>query len=73
MVDKEKSPENGSMSEVINFLQSKAVTIRKDILAMIYAAQSGHPGGSLSSADIMTALYFHVKEIVALSVGYNVG
>jgi transketolase len=30
---------------------------------MIHAAQSGHPGGSLSAADIMTALYFDVLRI----------
>ena len=32
--------------------------IRSDILTMIHKAGSGHPGGSLSAADIMTALYF---------------
>ena len=36
----------------------QAVEVRKTILTMIHAAQSGHPGGSLSAADIMTALYF---------------
>ena len=32
--------------------------LRIDIVKMIGAAGSGHPGGSLSCADIMTALYF---------------
>ncbi|MBQ6452440.1 MAG: transketolase [Solobacterium sp.] len=32
--------------------------VRSDILTMINQAGSGHPGGSLSAADIMTALYF---------------
>ncbi len=32
--------------------------IRSDILAMIHAAGSGHPGGSLSAVEILTALYF---------------
>lgn len=32
--------------------------IRKDILQMIYYAGSGHPGGSLSAADLVNALYF---------------
>lgn len=32
--------------------------IRRDIIRMVTAAQSGHPGGSLSSTDILTALFF---------------
>lgn len=32
--------------------------VRRDIIRMVTSAQSGHPGGSLSSADIMTALFF---------------
>jgi len=39
-------------------LQVKANDIRIDIVKMIAKAGSGHPGGSLSAADIMTALYF---------------
>jgi transketolase len=39
-------------------LKQKAAQIRADVLKMTTAAGSGHPGGSLSSADIMTALYF---------------
>ena len=39
-------------------LELKANDIRKDIVAMIAEAGSGHPGGSLSCTDIMTALYF---------------
>lgn len=35
-----------------------ALQIRRDIVTMIHAARSGHPGGSLSGADIMAALYF---------------
>ena len=45
--------------ELIAYLEEKAKIIRRDILTMIYIAQSGHPGGSLSAADIVTALYFH--------------
>jgi transketolase len=41
-------------------LQKTANTIRKDIVTMVYQAGSGHPGGSLSSADIMTVLFFNV-------------
>lgn len=39
-------------------LKSKANDIRKDIVTMIAEAGSGHPGGSLSSVEILTALYF---------------
>ena len=39
-------------------LEQRANAIRKDIVSMIAEAGSGHPGGSLSCADIMTALYF---------------
>ncbi len=39
-------------------LALKANDIRTDIVQMISTAGSGHPGGSLSAADIMTALYF---------------
>jgi len=37
--------------------------IRIDIIKSIYAAGSGHPGGSLSAADILTVLYFHKMNI----------
>lgn len=40
-------------------LAERARAIRKHILCMITRAGSGHPGGSLSAADIVTALYFH--------------
>lgn len=39
-------------------LKAKATDLRADILRMIGKAGSGHPGGSLSSADILCALYF---------------
>ena len=34
-----------------------------NIVEMIYEAQSGHPGGSLSIADILTVLYFNEMNI----------
>lgn len=40
-------------------LQGIAKTMRQDILKMTAAAGSGHPGGSLSAADIIAALYFY--------------
>lgn len=36
--------------------------VRRDALRMVHAAQSGHPGGALSCADYLTALYFHAME-----------
>ena len=39
-------------------LQTKAKAIRRNIVKMITEAKSGHPGGSLSAADIVTTLYF---------------
>jgi transketolase len=44
-------------------LKKMAATIRCDIIEMICAASAGHPGGSLSAADIVTALYFRVMNI----------
>lgn len=46
------------MNEKVSMLKEKAKGLRKTALTMIFEAQSGHPGGSLSSADIVTALYF---------------
>ncbi|MCK4779941.1 MAG: hypothetical protein KAT57_07135 [Candidatus Lokiarchaeota archaeon] len=37
--------------------------IKKDILKMIYKAQSGHPGGSLSCANIIYLLYNNIMKI----------
>ena len=39
-------------------LKAKANNIRKGIIEEVHAAKSGHPGGSLSAADILTYLYF---------------
>ena len=39
-----------------------ATEIRKDIIQMVYAAQSGHPGGSLSIVEMLIALYYKVMK-----------
>jgi len=39
-------------------LKSIAKDVRRDIISMIYAAGSGHPGGSLSATDFLTVLFF---------------
>ena len=46
----------------MNNLQDTATQIRRDIVRMVHAVQSGHPGGSLGCADFMTALYFQVMK-----------
>ena len=49
--------------EKIEFLKKKANDLRKDVITMVYDAQSGHPGGSLSAADFVAALYFSEMRI----------
>ena len=48
--------------EKVEELKKIASQVRRDIVRMVTDAQSGHPGGSLSSADILTALYFSVMD-----------
>jgi transketolase len=43
-------------------LEQKAKQLRRHVITMIATAGSGHPGGSLSAADIVTALYFKVMH-----------
>jgi transketolase len=45
--------------ELVRSLETTAREIRREIIRMIYAAGSGHPGGSLSVTDLITALLFH--------------
>ena len=44
-------------------LQLKANEVRKGIVTAVHAAKAGHPGGSLSAADIFTYLYFEELNI----------
>jgi len=44
-------------------LRSLAREVRKDIVTAVHAAKSGHPGGSLGSADIVTYLYFEEMNV----------
>ena len=48
--------DNKQLSKIAN-------EVRKDIVTSIHAAKAGHPGGSLSSADILTFLYFEEMNI----------
>lgn len=43
-------------------LQQTSTQVRRDILRMIHAVNSGHPGGSLGCADFLTALYFEIMQ-----------
>ncbi len=47
----------------ITKLREIAKNIRKGIIEAVYSGKSGHPGGSLSIADIMTVLYFYEMNI----------
>lgn len=44
-------------------LKRIALKVRADIIEQVYSAQSGHPGGSLSIADILTYLYFREMNV----------
>ena len=46
----------------IKELEKTASQVRRDIVRMVSQAYSGHPGGSMSSADFLTALYFNVMQ-----------
>jgi transketolase len=46
----------------IQQLQKLSTQIRRDIVRMVHACQSGHPGGSLGCADFFVALYFHAMK-----------
>jgi transketolase len=58
----EVSPKSASPSNKFNLstaeLKTMAKKLRRHVITMIATAGSGHPGGSLSAADIITALYF---------------
>lgn len=47
----------------VQFLEQKAMELRRNIVTMIHQAKSGHPGGSLSAADFVTCLYFDEMNI----------
>jgi len=48
------------MKHTISELEDIASQVRRDVLRMVHAVQSGHPGASLGCADFFTALYFEV-------------
>jgi transketolase len=56
---------------LISLLDNKSIEVRKNIVRMIYSGGSGHPGGSLSCADILVSLYFHIMHIDPGKPGLN--
>ena len=44
-------------------MQKKALEVRKGIITGVHSAKSGHPGGSLSAADLFTYLYFEEMNV----------
>lgn len=50
------------MAQDIQTLQKTASQVRRDIVRMVHACQSGHPGGSLGCADFLVALYGSVMK-----------
>ncbi len=51
------------MKKDLSELKKISIQVRKSIIDSVYHAQSGHPGGSLSCADILTVLYFDSMRI----------
>lgn len=52
-------------------LKALASQVRRDIVRMVHAASSGHPGGSLGCADFFVALYFEILRYDAQSFTMN--
>ena len=44
-------------------LQNTCIDLKKNVISMIHKAQSGHPGGSLSVAEFITACYFREMDL----------
>lgn len=52
-------------TQEIETLKKSALNVRRNIVKMVHSAKSGHPGGSLSGADILTVLYEKCLNIPA--------
>jgi transketolase len=52
-------------------LEQMAAQVRRDIIRMVCAAKSGHPGGSLGCADFMTALFFNILNSTPENISEN--
>lgn len=51
------------MNNKVNELKNKAKELRKDLVKVVYESKAGHIGGSLSSLDILTTLYYEVLNV----------
>ena len=47
----------------IRDLEKQCIMLKKEVISMIHTAKSGHPGGSLSAADFVTACYFKEMKV----------
>jgi transketolase len=56
------------MEDEIKALKIKANQIRRDVLDVVYNSKAGHIGGSLSSIDILTALYYDILNVNAKDI-----
>lgn len=61
----------GNSEPDYDMLRREALECRKDIIRMIGAAGSGHPGGSLSAIDYITYLYWHRMRIDPANPAWN--
>jgi len=52
-------------------LEQIASQVRRDIIRMVHAIKSGHPGGSLGCTDFMTALFFNILNSTPKSISEN--
>ena len=59
------------MTTDIEELKDITSQVRRDIVRMVHAVQSGHPGGSLGCADFLTALYFNILRLDAKNFKMN--
>ncbi len=55
-------------SELISRLQEQAIIARSAILTMTTLAGSGHPGGSMSSIDLLLTLYHFILIILKILI-----
>lgn len=55
-------PHNFSIQMDLQQLNDMALQVRRDIVRMVHACQSGHPGGSLGCTELLVALYFKVMK-----------
>ena len=57
-------------NDQLTFLKSRADVVRRDIVEMVYRANSGHVGGSLGAADLLVTLYHHLMQHDAQNPGW---